>query len=747
MRNQDPEHEKHGHDHEHAHHEHHRNHTEDEPIHEKAMDHSVHGRDVDHHHPEDHEVEEMPDMEHDHEGQHEHPGSAAHGMHGDHGDHGVDHSGHEEMFRKRFWVSLVLSIPVLLYSPMLQMWFGFTMPDFPGSQWIAPGLSIIIFFYGGLPFLQMAVPELRNRQPGMMTLISLAIIVAFVYSLAAEFILAEETFFWELVTLIDIMLLGHWIEMRSVRQASGALSELAKLMPDTAERLGPNGETEQIAASALRTGDLVLVRPGSSVPADGEVEEGRSDVNEAMITGESLPVQKEPGDKVIGGTINGDGSLRVRITATGDETALAGIMRLVEEAQRSKSHTQRLADKAAAWLFYIALAVAVITALAWTLAVGFNVQVVARVATVLVIACPHALGLAIPLVVAITTSLGARNGILVRDRIAMERVREVDMVIFDKTGTLTRGEFGVVSIETVPDWDEERALALAGAVESDSEHTIARGIVQSAEERSLQLPEVRDFEAIKGRGVKARYEGKDVYAGGPRLLEMLDVELNQELSSFRDEASRKGQSSIYLVVDDQAVAGFALADVIRAESRQAIERLHEMEIEVAMLTGDSEAVAKAVAEELGIDQYFAEVLPEHKDQKVAELQAQGKRVAMVGDGVNDAPALTRADVGIAIGSGTDVAVESAGIILVQSNPLDAVRAIDLSRASYRKMIQNLVWAAGYNVVALPLAAGVLAPVGIILSPAVGALLMSLSTIIVAINAQLLRGHNLAFERS
>jgi P-type Cu2+ transporter len=743
MVNRKPDSEKHHHDHHH--------HTEDKPTDEKAMDHSVHGRDVDHQ-PEDHVAEEMPDMEHHSEGyagHDDHPGSGAHAMHdmNGHGDHGVDHSGHEEMFRKRFWVSLVLSIPVLLYSPMLQMWFGFSMPEFPGSQWIAPGLSIIIFFYGGLPFLQMAVPELRNRQPGMMTLISLAISVAFIYSLAAEFILAEETFFWELVTLIDIMLLGHWIEMRSVRQASGALNELAKLMPDTAERIRSNGETEQVAASDLRNGDRVLVRPGSSVPADGEVEEGRSDVNEAMITGESLPVQKEPGDRVIGGTINGDGSLRVRITATGDETALAGIMRLVEEAQRSKSRTQRLADRAAAWLFYVALGTAVITAIAWTLAVGFNVEVIARVATVLVIACPHALGLAIPLVVAITTAMGARSGILVRDRIAMERVREVDMVIFDKTGTLTRGEFGVVAIQTASGWDEERALALAAAVEADSEHTIARGIVQTAEERQLQMPAVQNFEAIKGRGVKATHEGQNVYAGGPRLLEMLDVELSQELASFRDEASRKGQSSIYLVVGDLAVAGFALADVVRPESRQAIDRLHEMEIEVAMLTGDSEAVAKAVAEELGIDHYFAEVLPEHKDQKVAELQAQGKRVAMVGDGVNDAPALTRADVGIAIGSGTDVAVESAGIILVQSNPLDAVRAIDLSRASYRKMIQNLVWAAGYNVVALPLAAGVLAPIGFVLSPAVGALLMSLSTIIVAINAQLLRRHDLAFERS
>jgi P-type Cu2+ transporter len=628
MKQDHSEHDKHQHEHQHP--------AEDESLQEKAMDHSVHGRDVDHD-AQDRADEEMPEMEHPHDHQMDQDAHAGHDMPGGHEGHGVDHSGHEEMFRKRFWVSLLLSIPVLLYSPMLQMWFGFSMPDFPGSQWISSGLSIVIFFYGGVPFLQMAVPEVRNRQPGMMTLISLAISVAFIYSLAAEFLLAEETFFWELVTLIDIMLLGHWIEMRSVRQASGALSELAKLMPDTAERIGPNGETEEIPADALRTGDRVLVRPGSTVPADGEVEDGRSDVNEAMITGESQPVKKEAGDKVIGGTINGDGSLRVRITATGDETALAGIMRLVEQAQRSKSRTQRLADKAAAWLFYIALGVALITAIAWTLAVGFNVEVIARVATVLVIACPHALGLAIPLVVAITTAMGARNGILVRDRIAMERVREVDMIIFDKTGTLTRGEFGVVSIQTAAGWDEARALALAAAVESDSEHTIARGIVQTAEERQLKLPAVRDFEAIKGRGVKARYEDQDVYAGGPRLLEMLELELPQELAQFRDEVSRKGQSSVYLIVDNQAVAAFALADVIRAESKQAINRLHKMNIEVAMLTGDSTAVARSVAEELGIDQYFAEVLPEHKDQKVAELQAQGKRVAMVGDGVNDAP--------------------------------------------------------------------------------------------------------------
>jgi Cu2+-exporting ATPase len=650
----------------------------------------------------------------------------------------VDHTGHEEMFRKRFWANLVLTVPVLLFSPMLQEWLGFSLPEFPGSRWIGPAFAIAIFFYGGLPFLRMAIPEVRNRKPGMMTLISLAITVAFVYSVFAVFVSPGSGFFWEMATLIVVMLLGHWLEMRSVRQASGALNELAKLMPDTAERILPDGETEEVAVSALQSGDLVLVRPGASVPADGTVEDGQSDVNEAMITGESRPVSKEPGVPVIGGTINGDGSLRVRVTATGDETALAGIMRLVEQAQQSKSDTQILADKAAGWLFYIALGVAALTAVAWLVAVGFQLDVLERVVTVLVIACPHALGLAIPLVVAISISMGASNGILVRDRLALEMAREIDTVIFDKTGTLTAGEFGVVDMATIDEWDEDRALALALAVEGDSEHLIARGIRRKAEERGVIPLPVRDFEAIKGRGIRATYDGRTVYVGGPRLLEMLESDLTDALARFTENAGQKGQSVVYLVDEGRPVAAFALADVVRPESLQAVRRLQEMGVEVAMLTGDSQAVANAVAEELNIDAVFAEVLPEHKDQKVAELRGQGKRVAMVGDGVNDAPALTRADVGIAIGSGTDVAIESAGIILVQSNPLDVVKIFELSRATYRKMIQNLIWATGYNVVALPLAAGALTSVGIILSPAIGALLMSLSTVIVAINAQLLR---------
>ncbi|MBI3158590.1 MAG: copper-translocating P-type ATPase [Chloroflexi bacterium] len=668
-------------------------------------------------------------------------GSPAHAGHDAH----TDHSGHEDLFRKRFWVSLLLSVPVLAYSDMLQMWLGFSVPRFPGSEWVAPLFGLVVFVYGGLPFLDMARPEWRDRQPGMMMLISLAISVAFVYSLAASLFALGESFFWELVTLIDIMLLGHWLEMRSVRQASGSLNELAKLMPDTAERLDAYGEPQTVPAAELKTGDVVLVRPGASVPADGEVVDGESDVNEAMLTGESAPVKKRPGDKVIAGTINTDGSLRVRVGATGDQTALAGIMRLVAEAQRSKSRTQVLADKAAGWLFYIALAVAGVTAVVWSLARGFDLFVLQRVVTVLVIACPHALGLAVPLVVSISTSLAARNGILVRNRLALEAARQIDVVIFDKTGTLTQGEQGVVA-SRVSGLDENTAFALAAAVEGDSEHIIARAIRDYAKGKGLTPARVTDFEAIKGRGVRAGWEGKAVHLGGPRLLELLAVQPDQTLAEFQAGADAAGQTVVFLLVEEKPVAAFALADVIRPESRPAVERLQAMGIEVAMLTGDSRAVADAVAAELGIHTVFAEVLPEHKDKHVAALQAEGKRVAMVGDGVNDAPALTRADVGIAIGSGTDVAVESAGIILVRSNPGDIVKIFALSRATYAKMIQNLVWATGYNIVALPLAAGALASAGFLLSPALGAVLMSLSTVIVAVNAQFLRRAVLAPSR-
>lgn len=672
---------------------------------------------------------------------HEHgrPGKpAAAAEHGDHARHG-SHSGHEIMFRNRFWVSLALSIPVLIFSPAIQSWLGYAAPVFPGSAWITPVLATAIFVYGGLPFLQMAGWELRDRRPGMMTLISLAITVAFVYSLATLFTDLGENFFWELVTLIDVMLLGHWLEMRSVRQASGALDELAKLMPDEAERIGEDGSSEKVIVAQLQAGDRVLVRPGGSIPADGEVYDGGSDVNEAMITGESRLVQKSPGSRVIAGTVNeGSGSLRILVTAVGADTALSGIMRLVEEAQASKSKTQLLADRAASFLFYAALAAAALTALVWSIAAGFNIEVLKRVVTVLVIACPHALGLAVPLVVAITTALSARNGILVRDRLALEEARNLDTIIFDKTGTLTKGEQGVVAIAAVNGVSEAEALSLAAAVESDSEHAIARAIITAAQQRQVEVKSVTDFVALKGRGVQAVYAGATFYAGGPRLLEFLHTPLPDAIAHFGQQAGSKGQAVIYLIRGEEVIAAFALADVIREESRRTVQKLHEMGIEVAMLTGDSQDVAAAVAQELNIDHYFAEVLPEDKDKKVSKLQKQGKKVAMVGDGVNDAPALTRADIGIAIGSGTDVAVESAGLILVQSNPLDVVKIIQLSRASQRKMVQNIWWAAGYNIVAIPLAAGILAPWGIDLPPAVGALAMSLSTIIVAINAQTLR---------
>ncbi|WIV66785.1 heavy metal translocating P-type ATPase [Natrialbaceae archaeon AArc-T1-2] len=694
----------------------------------------------------DPEREREPEREHEHdEGRHE-----AH----------VDHSGHEAMFRKRFFVCLVLSLPVLYYSPMLQDWFGYTAVAFPGSEFVGPALGVAVFAYGGIPFLRMGAVEARNREPGMMLLISLAITVAFVYSAAAVAFDIGEPFFWELVTLIVIFLLGHWIEMRSVRRASGALDELAELLPDTAERVTDDreGETEEVPVDDLEAEDLVLVRPGANVPADGVVEEGESNVTEAMVTGESTPVTKEPGDEVIGGTTNRGGSLRVRVTATGEETTLSGIMRLVEEAQESRSKTQVLADRAAGWLFYAALGVAVVTAVGWTAAVGFGLAVVERVVTVLVIACPHALGLAVPLVVAINTSMAAREGMLVRDRIAMEQARTLDTVVFDKTGTLTEGEHGVVDVATTDGWDEDDVIALAAAAEGDSEHMIAQAIREAAAERELSVPDARGFEALEGRGVRATIEAdapipggdavedsETVHVGGPNLLRELEVDPGDDLVAFADKAGERGQGVVYLLADGEAAGAIALADVIREESYAAIDALHEMGLEVAMLTGDSEDVARAVSDELGIDTTFAEVLPEDKDGKIVELQDQGKLVAMVGDGVNDAPALTRSDVGIAIGSGTDVAVESAEVVLVENDPRDVAHLVRLSTKSYRKMQENLVWAAGYNVFALPLAAGVLAPVGVLLSPAVGAILMSASTVIVAINAQLLRRADITLE--
>jgi Cu2+-exporting ATPase len=641
------------------------------------------------------------------------------------------------MFKRPFWISLILTIPVLMYTELIQQLLGYTAPQFPGAQYLPFVLGSIIYFYGGWVFLTGAVDELAGRQPGMMTLVALAITVAYLYSVAVTFgLVAGMRFYWELATLVTIMLLGHWMEMRAVNSAQSALNELAKLLPDQAERISDGG-TETVPVSALREGDLVLVRPGASVPADGAVEEGESQLDESMITGESRPVQKRPGAEVIAGTVNGSGSLRVRITKLGEQTALAGIMRLVAQAQTSRSRAQTLADRAAAWLVYIAIATALVTLVAWVVLRGFDSYTLERVVTVLVVACPHALGLAIPLVLAISTTLSARNGILVSDRLALEEARNVTTVVFDKTGTLTKGEQGLVGVAT-NGLDEAQALALAAAVEGDSEHMIARALRNAAQKRHADVPAARDFQALPGRGVQAMVAGRALQVGGPRLLEREEVQLPDLLAHQTRQWGERGQTVVYLVEDGAAKAAFALADVIRPESRGAVAGLREQGVKAAMLTGDSEDVARWVASELGIDTFFAQVLPEHKADKIKELQRQGEKVAMVGDGVNDAPALAQADVGIAIGAGTDVARASAGIVLVRDDPRDIGRIIALSKASYRKMIQNLWWAVGYNAIALPLAAGVLAGIGFVLPAWVGALLMSLSTIIVAINAQTLR---------
>ncbi len=573
--------------------------------------------------------------------------------------------------------------------------------------------------------------------PGMMTLIALAIGVAFTFSLAVTFGFPGMDLWWELATLIAIMVLGHWIEMRSIAQAEGALKELAKLLPDNAERI-VGERTEVVRLAEVRDGDLLLIRPGASIPADGVVRDGSSDVNESMITGESRPLPKGSNDNVIAGTVNGSGSLRIEVTGTGEKTALAGIMRLVGQAQSSRSRAQALADRAAFLLTIIAVAAAVVTLVAWFVAGKDASFVIERVVTVLVIACPHALGLAIPLVIAISTTLGARSGLLVRDRRGLEEARNVTAVFFDKTGTLTLGEFRVVEITTREGLAQDEALALAAAVERDSEHTIAQGIVKSAEDRGLSVPGAERFQAIPGKGVRAFVNGKELLVGGPTLLRTLSSEIEPALREAIDRAAARGQAAITMLEQGVPVAVFAVADAVREESREAVRRLHEQGIEVIMMTGDAQAVANAVAQELEIDTVFAEVLPEQKASKVKEVQQQGRRVAMVGDGVNDAPALLTADVGIAIGAGTDVAVEAGDVVLVRSDPRDVPRIIALSKATYRKMIQNLWWAAGYNIVAIPLAAGVLASSGILLQPAVGAVLMSMSTIIVAVNAQLLR---------
>ena len=672
-------------------------------------------------------------------------GEPGHQLH-DHGHHAsghggsedahAGHAGHADVYRRRFWITLILAVPVVVYSEMVQDWFGYTAPEFRGDGLVAPVLGTVIFFYGGWVFLTGAWSEIRERAPGMMLLVSLAITVAFLASVASTLGLFDLEFWWELSALVVVMLLGHWQEMKALGQARGALSALAELLPDEAERL-VDGGSEHIPLIELRIGDVVLVRPGARVPADGVIVGGRAELDESMITGESKPVAMGEGDRVTAGTVATDSALRVRVTAVGEDTALAGIERLVAEAQASRSRTQAIADRAAALLFYVAVVSAVVAFVVWAVLGDVDFGVVSAV-SVLVISCPHALGLAIPLVIAISTSLAARSGILVKDRLSLERSRLVDVVLFDKTGTLTRGEHVVTGIAG---HDRDTVLAEAAAVESESEHPLAHAIVTAARERGA-VPSARDFRAMSGRGVEASLDGTRIAVGGPVLLRERNLEVPDELRPETEQWQSRGASILYLVRDGAVVGGFALEDRVRPEAREAVERLHELGTEVAMITGDARQVAQAVAAELGIDEVFAEVLPEDKERHVRELQARGHRVAMVGDGVNDAPALARADVGIAIGAGTDVAIESAGVILASDDPRGVVSVVTLSRASYRKMMQNLAWAAGYNVVAIPLAAGVLKPWGFTLPPAVGAVLMSLSTIVVALNAQLLRGLDL-----
>ncbi|MFU8945445.1 heavy metal translocating P-type ATPase [Mycetocola zhadangensis] len=686
---------------------------------------------------------------HDHAGHEHHDSSASdhaamdheamnhetmnHGGHSGHGGHG-GHGDHVGQFRRLFWIMLVLALPVVGFSGMFAMILGYPLPDAAWVSWISPILGTVMFVWGGKPFLVGAVDELKARQPGMMLLIGLAISVAFVASWGASTGILDHSldFWWELALLIVIMLLGHWIEMRSLAQTSSALDSLAALIPDEAERI--DGDTVTFVSPAdLRVDDLVVVRPGGRIPADGRIEDGTADVDESMVTGESMPVRRSPGDPVVAGTVATDTALRVRVTAVGEDTALAGIRRLVSDAQNSTSRAQRLADKAAAWLFWYALGAAAITAVVWTL-LGTPDDALIRTITVLVIACPHALGLAIPLVVSISTERAARAGVLVKDRLALESMRTIDTVLFDKTGTLTRGEPALTNVAVADGWTSDEVLALAAAAESDSEHPLARALRAAARDRGATLARASAFRSSPAEGVEATVDGREIRVGGPYLLERLGLEPLAATEEWRGE----GATILHALVDGSITGAFALRDEVRAESREAVAALHDRGISVVMITGDAEAVASAVAAELGIDRVFAGVRPEDKAAKVAELQSEGRRVAMVGDGVNDAPALAQAEVGLAIGAGTDVAIASAGVILASDDPRAVLSVIELSRASYRKMTQNLWWAAGYNLVSVPLAAGVLAPIGFVLPMAVGALLMSLSTIIVALNAQLLR---------
>ncbi|QDP97353.1 heavy metal translocating P-type ATPase [Microlunatus elymi] len=691
-----------------------------------------------------HQAHDGADQQHGHS---QHPGHSGHGGHTGHRGHQGDtghagHGGHGDhvgQFRRLFWVMLLFAVPVVGASGMFADLLGYRLPDLVWVGWISPVLGTVMYVVGGRPFLTGAISELRSRRPGMMLLIGLAITVAFVASWGASLGLLDHQldFWWELALLIVIMLLGHWIEMRSLARTTSALDSLAALLPDEAERVraGADGREriDTVGPDDLEVDDLVIIRPGGAVPADGRIVDGAAELDESMITGESRTVRREVGDPVVAGTVATDSGLRIKITATGEETTLAGIRRLVSDAQNSSSRAQRLADRAAGWLFWFALGAGVITAIVWTV-IGLPDEAVIRTITVLVIACPHALGLAIPLVVSIATEQAARAGVLIKDRLALESMRRVDTVLFDKTGTLTKGEPAVTAIATVEGVTENELLKIAAAVESASEHPLARAIVRTAQDRGLELPAVRDFTSAPAVGVDASVEGRRIRVGGPRLLEQVAAD---ELAPAADWHDR-GDTVLHVLRDDRVVGAIGMADEIRTESRQAIAALGGQGVQVVMITGDAEPVARSVAGELGIERFYAGVRPEDKSGTVADLQREGRTVAMVGDGVNDAPALARADVGIAIGAGTDVAIASAGVILAGSDPRTVLSVIRLSRASYRKMKQNLWWAAGYNLISVPLAAGVLAPIGFVLPMSVGAILMSLSTVIVALNAQLLR---------
>jgi len=698
--------------------------TEHSNNHHKHSENSMH-----HHHQHDTDEHSEHDMHN-----HQHHDTHNHGKHKGHGDH---HKHMIEDFKKRFWISIVISIPILLLSPLIQQFLGLESAlKFEGSKYVSFVLSTFVFFYGGYPFLKGMIDELKKNQPGMMTLIALAISVAYFYSSAVVLGLSGKVFFWELATLIDIMLLGHWIEMKSVMGASNALEELAKLMPSEAHLLKDENNTEDVAVSELKSDDKILIKPGEKIPADGIIIKGHSSLNESMLTGESKPVDKQKEDEVIAGSINGEGSLVVKVEKTGDDSFISQIINLVKEAQASKSKTQNFADKAAFWLTIVAIVSGIITFIVWFLIMNQNFDfALERTVTVMVITCPHALGLAIPLVVAVSTSMSASKGLLIRNRAAFERARNLDAVIFDKTGTLTKGEFGVTDVLVFDEnYSDDEILQLAASVENNSEHPIAKGICNSTD----KILTSDNFESISGKGAKAEINGSVIGVFSPGYLEEKNINKHDKRI---EKLSEEGKTVVYVLKDEKLIGAISLADIIRDESKKAISEFKKLGIKTIMLTGDNKKVGKFVSDELGLDEFAAEILPDEKAKKVKEYQSQGLIVAMTGDGVNDAPALAQADVGIAIGTGTDVAVETADIILVKSNPLDVLSVVKLGKATYKKMLQNLWWATGYNAFAIPLAAGVLFSLGILLSPAVGAVLMSLSTVIVAINAKLLKMEN------